>query len=121
MITNIVYIAGDENVVADALSRINAITMPTKLDAQTSSEAQEEANVDSHDSDSTSLKLQPLHIDGHRIFCDISTGVVRPFLPPSLRRAAFEVVHGLAHPSGRETCRQLKEKFIWPGIKKQAL
>lgn len=60
-----------------------------------------------------------LEINGYKILCDVSTGVVRPFVPESLRRQAFDVIHGAPHPS--TISHQLKEKFIWPGKKKDAI
>ncbi|KAJ8684929.1 hypothetical protein QAD02_020722 [Eretmocerus hayati] len=44
-------------------------------------------------------KSARLTMDGQTIFCDVAAGVVRPYLPKSLRRAAFDVVHGSAHPN----------------------
>uniref|UniRef100_A0A0C9RQ48 RNA-directed DNA polymerase n=1 Tax=Fopius arisanus TaxID=64838 RepID=A0A0C9RQ48_9HYME len=119
--TNIIHVSGDDNVVADALSRINEISMPTVLDSETIQQAQESDDELNGLLQHDNLKLERLTIDGNQLFCDISTGFVRPFIPESLRKRAFDVIHGLAHPSGRVTSRQLKEKFIWPGIKKDAL
>lgn len=30
-------------------------------------------------------------------------------------------MHALSHPSGRSTCQMLRQKYVWPGIKKDAL
>ena len=119
--TEIVHINGEENAVADALSRVNTISMPTTLDSETIREAQENDDELENLQQTSTLNLQQLKIDGSKILCDISTGLLRPYLPKPLRRTAFDVVHGLAHPSGRTTSKALKEKFIWPGIKKDAL
>ena len=70
----------------------------------------------------SSLQLQRIAIEHDtKIYCDISTGFVRPYIPASLRRTAFNTVHGLSHPSARNTSRLLKEKYVWPGIKRDAL
>ena len=116
------HIAGNSNVVADALSRIEAIDMPAILDSATIHHAQQsEDNNTDHELATSSLRLQPLVIAEHRILCDTSSGVVRPYIPKNLRRTAFDVTHAPAHPSGRVTSRMIKEKFVWHGIKKDAL
>ncbi|XP_043062895.1 uncharacterized protein LOC122319557 [Drosophila yakuba] len=33
---------------------------------------------------------------------------------------AFQALHGLAHPSGRTTAKLLKQRFVWPGINRDA-
>ncbi|XP_068246464.1 uncharacterized protein [Palaemon carinicauda] len=62
----------------------------------------------------------PLGPAGVTILWDTSTGRPRPWIPASCRRKIFDIIHGLSHPSGRSTARLLSEKFIWPGIKKDA-
>ena len=115
------HIKGEENVVADALSRTCAISMPTGLDPESLSQAQQDCNQLQHVLQSTSAaELHRLDIDGHPVHCDISTGAVRPYIPTALRRAAFDVVHGPAHPSRRATTRLLTQKFFWPGIRKDS-
>lgn len=68
----------------------------------------------------TSLKLQTLNYgpDGKGITCDISTNNVRPFVPPPLRRRVFDVLHNLAHPSGRTTVKIIAQRYIWPSMNK---
>ena len=86
------HISGEDKVVADALSRVEAITMPTILDPATIKQAQEEEDItNDHELATSSLRLQPLVIDSHRILCYISIDFLRPSLPQSLRRRAFEV------------------------------
>ena len=107
----------------DALSRINTINMTTTLNAHDiMTEQQRDVELENLIQQSSSLKLQRLTIEPNiTIYCDVSTGVVRPYIPKSLRETAFNVVHGLSHPSGRNTSRTLKEKYVWPGIKTDAL
>ncbi|XP_068206242.1 uncharacterized protein [Palaemon carinicauda] len=44
----------------------------------------------------------------------------RKLKPAKTRRKIFDIIHGLSHPSGCTAARLLSEKFIWPGIKKDA-
>lgn len=96
--------------------------MPMVLSAQ---EIRKEQNYDDELPEilkKSSLNLQNLAVKGKtKVYCDISTGIVRPYIPKSLRRTAFDIIHGLSHPSGRSTTRLLKEKYIWPGIKNAAI
>ena len=115
------HIEGKDNVVADALSRVEAIDMPSQLNSEAIHQAQQDEDIaEDHELATSSLILQYFVIDGFRILCDTSTGSVRPYLSQQLRRRAFDVVHSPAHPSGRVTSRMLKERFVWPGIKKDA-
>lgn len=120
--TDITYVKGRENAVANALSRINTIDMPTALSSRVISEEQERdgelKNLIQHP---LSLKLQRHNIEDNTVYCDINDGIVRPYIPASLRRTAFNIVHGLLHPSGRTTARTLQEKDTWPEINKDAI
>lgn len=84
--TEIVYTKGEENVVADALSRINSINMPTSLDAETIHIDQQQDNTLANLIENSSLNLHNPKMDNHYIHCDIPSGLVRPYIPDSLRR-----------------------------------
>lgn len=119
--TEIVHIKGEQNVVADALSRINEINMPSSLTTELiHEEQQQDEELQDLLKSNTSLNLQRLTIDGKAIYCNIADGIVRPYLPQILRQQAFKIIHNLSHPSARVTCHHLKEKYIWPGLKKDA-
>ncbi|XP_064077632.1 uncharacterized protein LOC135195302 [Macrobrachium nipponense] len=49
------------------------------------------------------------------ILCDI-TGSPHQWIWQSLRHHIFDIVHGLAHPSGLSTATLLKKRFIWHDI-----
>ncbi|XP_039303396.1 uncharacterized protein LOC120357300 [Solenopsis invicta] len=71
-------------------------------------------------SSNSSLQLRTLILTGSTspIYCDCSSELIRLYVPKPLRKRIFDVVHGLAHPSGRSTAKQLLQKFIWPSLKK---
>lgn len=114
------YLKGENNVVADALSRICTIDMPLLFDAGTIAEAQTLDSELPHLYNKSAVQLQDLAIDSFTLTCDVSTGCVRPYIPATLRRQAFDLVHNLSHPSGRATARQLSQKYFWPGVRKDA-
>ena len=83
---------------------------------------QKEDEFESLIQQSSSFKLQRLTIERNiTIYCDVSTGVVRPYILKRLRETAFNVVHGLSHPSGRNTSCKLKEKYVRSCMKKDTL
>lgn len=52
------------------------------------------------------------------IYCDISTGTVRPYVPDALRRNVFLAVHNLSHPGIRATTKLISTRFVWPSMNK---
>jgi len=54
---------------------------------------------------STSLKLKKFILleTASSIYCDTSKEEIRPYIPESLRRRVFDMVHQMSHPSGRAT------------------
>lgn len=120
--TDIVYVKGEDNAVADALSRINTISMPTALSSDTIYKAQrDDKELQDLIKNPSSLNLHELEVEPNvKIFSDISTGIVKPYIPAPLRKTVFDIIHNAAHPSGRITSRLLRGKFVWPGIRKDA-
>jgi Integrase zinc binding domain len=63
----------------------------------------------------SSLHVETVEVAGARMLCDVSTGVLRPVVPVSQRRAVFEAMHGLAHPGTRASRRIITSRFVWRG------
>ena len=116
--TDIRHVRGDDNIVADALSRVNAINQPIDY-AQLAESQQDDPELQEYLRSNSSLQLRQVEIPGTqaRIFCDLSTSKARPFVTPKFRRAVFEVVHGLAHPGANASVKLVTERFVWPRIK----
>lgn len=123
--TQIVHVKGADNTVADCLSRIGAIDMPTLISADELMAAQTADEELQHllQSDSTSLKLAkiPLTESKEEIYCDISTQVIRPYIPSCLRKKVFDNIHNLSHPSGKATKKLIQRKFVWPRMNKEIM
>jgi transposase InsO family protein len=62
----------------------------------------------------SSLVLREFNMGSHKLLCDVSTGAVRPLVPPAFRRQVFDSVHSIAHPGTRATRRMLSARFVWP-------
>lgn len=53
----------------------------------------------------SSLRLQKLAVPGQQeeLFCEISSNIVRAFVPKALRETIFTALHNVAHPDIRST------------------
>jgi len=116
--TDLRHIAGAENVVADALSRVEEVQLP--MDYQGLAVAQQH-DQELHDfrQSASSLQLKEMLIPGTTtpITCDVSTPAARPFVTRQFRRAAFNAVHRLSHPGIKATVKLVTQRFVWPSIK----
>ncbi|XP_011688834.1 PREDICTED: uncharacterized protein LOC105450599 [Wasmannia auropunctata] len=114
--TDITYISGSDNTVADTLSRVSTIDTPRIVSTD---ELAEEQNSDEELqqilNSETSLKLRKLQLTDSNItlFCDISGEDVRPYVPLNLRKQIFNATHSLSHPSGRATKILIGRHFVW--------
>jgi len=54
--------------------------------------------------------------DQVKIVCETSTSKIRPYIPKTLRRRAFEMIHRLSHPGGRATSKTLRQRYFWPSM-----
>ena len=118
--TDFRHIAGMNNPVAGALSRItiDAVELAQVVDYHAIALAQ------TNDDDIIHLRNDPatgLHLVNVRLnlttflLCDTSTGVQRPVVPALFRRRVFDAIHGLSPPGIRTTRRLLTAKFVWRG------
>ena len=119
--TDIRYIKGVDNSTADLLSRLSTISVPNRIDYEIM------ANAQQHDSElrhlrnsNTSLILKSFSLPSSAtlLWCDISTGQPRPFVPLPFRKDIFDNLHNLSHPGTRATVRLVRQRFVWPGISK---
>ena len=124
--TDLRHVKGQDNVVADTLSRpdISTVSTDTQIDFAELAAAQEtdaELQEFLKPGNKTSLVLEKVPLlttDGGSIVCDVSHGLARPFVPKVHRRAVFNAIHGLAHPGVRATQRAITARFVWPGVNK---
>ncbi len=115
--TEIEHIPGENNMVADTLSRISEVHTAAVIDPDELASAQEQdLELRNLLNSSTSLKLQnltPMNSDT-AIWCDTATGRIRPYIPLHLRKRVFDMVHSKSHPGGKATFKAVHKSFVWP-------
>ncbi|GFT97081.1 hypothetical protein TNCV_177071 [Trichonephila clavipes] len=106
---NIQHVLGKDNVVADALSRNESIS-EINFDAITEEQTfDEELQQLLHNN---SLKFKPSTLpSGKKLWYDISTQKIRPYIPQKFRFQIFQLIHGLAHPGIKSTVKLMTEKI----------
>jgi len=111
-ISDMLYIRGSDNVVADSLSRaVNSVQIDT-FDL---------ANIVNRQKGDTELesfkeRLKSYSIPSGTIWCDVSTFFPRPFLPVSVRRCAFDQLHSLSHPGISSSTKLISARYMWPNM-----
>ncbi|XP_011636560.1 uncharacterized protein LOC105426858 [Pogonomyrmex barbatus] len=105
-----------ENIIADSLSRIQALRLPCEI------ELLELAELQKNDpelprlltSTTTLLKFKELIFgsDNAHIFCEMSGESFRPYIPVSLRKKVFDMFHAPAHPSAKVTDRTICQRYL---------
>lgn len=120
--TDIRYIKGTENQVADTLSRIELAKIDFMKNDLTNMVKAQSDDIELKSliskSDDTSFVLQKLHIplENVDLWCEISTNTNRPFVPSILRRTVFDSLHNLSHPGIRATRKLICSKYFWPNM-----
>ena len=116
--SNIQYIKGEDNHVADALSRINISSINTNLDLKSLAQSQLSDSIISDNK--SSLKLIKMSLPGldHELYYDISKGTHCPriYVPQTHRRDVFNLIHSLAHPGINATQRLVTKSYVWPKV-----
>ncbi|WP_265324231.1 DDE-type integrase/transposase/recombinase, partial [Clostridioides difficile] len=108
------HLKGEQNVVADALSRVQiaAIERPWSMDELI--EAQKKDNsLQELMSTNPNLSTQTVR-DGKALVCETSAREVRPYVPENFRMRVFDQYHGIAHPGVRATKRLISSRHFWP-------
>ncbi|GFU50424.1 transposon Tf2-9 polyprotein [Trichonephila clavipes] len=116
--TNIQHVPGTQNLVADALSRIeiDSISQASCLDYKDIAAAQlvDEDLKQLLESNSTSLTLKQQYfpLEDITLTCDVSINVSRPFIPKDYRKIVFQHLHGLSRPVIAASTKLATQRFV---------
>lgn len=121
--TDIRYTKGSENLVADALSRIEINQISSTIinyKEFASAQSTDEELQKLLQSNTTSLKLEKHYfpIEDIDLYCDMSLKHPRPFVPLRLRKLVFENLHYFSHPGMSASINLISKRFVWPGMHK---
>lgn len=112
-VTEVQYVKGGDNVVADCLSRpTHAVTIDL---CDLSAVAEQQAT--DQECEELRERLTPYNIRGNmKLWCDRSTHYPRPYIPRSLRSSIFKSLHDLAHPGMKTSVTLVKSRYFWPDM-----
>ncbi|GBL95248.1 Transposon Tf2-9 polyprotein, partial [Araneus ventricosus] len=119
--TDLQYISGSANLVADTFSRIATISVPESIDFDEMAVTQDsDVELRSLLGSGSGLELKQLNLPSsqHLLYCDISMGKVRPYVPETFQRRVFEMLHGLSPPGVRAMTNLIKLHFVWKSVNK---
>ncbi|GFX87980.1 transposon Tf2-8 polyprotein [Trichonephila clavipes] len=108
-----------DNIAADVLSRVSAITFPSQINYDCIAETQQtDQELHTLIVSGTSLELKKVTFPNSptEIMCDLSTGTARPYIPKQHRRDVFSAMHNLSHFGIRRSVHLMKQRFVWPSI-----
>lgn len=121
--SDIRHISGNDNVVADALSRVATIYCPTVLDYEQLAVSQKsdvyiKQYLESSDKSGYNVTLKSVLLPNleHEVYCETSKSKIKPYITKEFRRIVFESIHNLSHPGIRTTKKLITERFFWPNI-----
>jgi cleavage and polyadenylation specificity factor subunit 1 len=118
--SSIVHITGDDNIVADALSRIEQITLPTAFDEEKLYEDQlsDKQLDDLYKQTNLSFKTMEMPPTMHPVIVEVSTPNVRIYLPEQYRQKAFSSIHNISHAGYRPTQKLISKRYFWQTMNK---
>lgn len=118
--TDLRHISGSQNNIADALSRIEVIQIQA-VDYDKLSQAQlNDDKLQDLLQSQSKVSLVPVTLSNKKtqIYCEMSTGIARPYVPQEFRQQIFKNIHTLSHPGIRATRKLICSKFYWPSMNK---
>jgi len=107
------YVKGEDNVVADYLSRseVNNIQVePFNLELIRKEQQNDKEIEELKSNEETKL------VDG--ILCEMSTGLARPIIPKVIREEIVKSFHEIGHMGKKKTGQMMIERYYWSNMRK---
>jgi len=114
--SDIRYLPGKDNNVADTLSRIEEICIPEQFEELANAQKDDPNILQLKRNPSLNLEEKTLPGTDVTILCETSTGTPRPYLPQDLRKPVFARLHNLGHPGIKATRKLIRARFFWPNM-----
>ncbi|KAG8187452.1 hypothetical protein JTE90_009523 [Oedothorax gibbosus] len=95
--------------------------MPSPIDYEQIAQAQQnDPELQSLLSNSNIFHFKKINLPDCKkaIFCDLSTGTARPYIPKQFREHVFATLHNVSHSGARSTSKLVRTRFVWPSIGK---
>lgn len=117
--TDIQHVAGDNNIIADALSRpeepevsqINAKVTVHEIARQQANDAEIRFwKINGY----RDQRFKTVNVEGSQILCSTYKGKNRPLVPANLRLQIFKQVHDIAHNGLKATLKLIRDRYYWP-------
>lgn len=117
--TDIRHISGKDNIVADALTRVEEIVQPINYNELAESQSSDQ-ELKQHLHGKTSLSLKKIALPGidTELYCDDKGKTPRPYVTKEFRRQVFDSLHSLSHPGANASAKLVAERYVWPEIRK---
>lgn len=118
--TDIRHISGNDNFIADTLSRIEEIEIssPISLEKIAQEQLSDSELIDILRKNKTSLSIKKFKFNNFDIYCDVSQNKLRPFIPNAFRKNIFLQYHSLNHPGAKSTQKLIGSRVVWPSMNK---
>lgn len=108
------YVRGTFNVVADTLSNLNLQLLCAEQQKDDNL-----AEITRNKEKYHNLKLIEIPLFNVNVWCEVSQGTPRPYVPLAMRRIIFDKMHSVSHPGVRGTRRMICKRYYWPGMSKE--
>lgn len=117
------YISGNENTVADMLSRLPEIDSISQHICFRNLQEKHELEisdrlVDENFKNKYNIKMILIPETNFKILCEITKTYPRPYIPKCLRKDIFNKVHSLSHPGFCSSKKMIQKIYFWPGMDK---
>ena len=122
--SDIQFVHGSNNTVADLMSRLPDINVLNCADINIATLYKEQESdcelIELLQKDRTKYNLKLVTISNNKtnIWCEISGTKFRPYVLLSLRTTIFKKLHSISHPGVKASRKLIQSKYFWPSLRK---